>query len=118
MTTVYQHQGHLDNAPVTFTVNPDGTGSLSEVWITQDYLQCMFKLADTDGNGTLDKYELAQVLFQCQASGDLNLTPQRVMKVMKAADTNNDNKIDYSEVMHLDGKAIEAERLCNDSSQR
>ena len=31
MTTVYQHQGHLDNAPVTFTVNPDGTPTEEKV---------------------------------------------------------------------------------------
>ena len=117
MTTVYQYQDHLGNAPVNFTVKPDGTGSLSEVsrLQLQDYLRCMFKLADTDGNGTLDRTEFARVLRKATA---FNLSPQRVMKVMKAADTNNDNKIDYSEVMHLDGKAIEAERLCNDSSQR
>ena len=36
-----------------------------------------------------------------RASG-FKFSPQQVMKVMKAADTNQDNKIDYGEVMHLD----------------
>ena len=68
----------------------------------QDYLRCMFKLADTDGNGTLDKTEFARVLKSLRKVSGFKFSPQQVMKVMKAADTNQDNKIDYGEVMHLD----------------
>ena len=64
----------------------------------KQYLKMLFALADEDSNGILDKFEFAKLL---KASG-FNFSPQQVMKVMKAADTNQDNKIDYGEVMHLD----------------
>merc|ERR1711865_96556 len=68
------------------------------------YLRKLFQTADLDGNGVLDRQEFAAVL---KKSG-LQFSPQKIMRVMAASDTNMDGVIQYDEfvpaMMSLLGK--------------
>eukprot|EP01090_Pellita_catalonica_P001215 TRINITY_DN10910_c0_g1_i1.p1 TRINITY_DN10910_c0_g1~~TRINITY_DN10910_c0_g1_i1.p1 ORF type:complete len:153 (+),score=37.11 TRINITY_DN10910_c0_g1_i1:80-538(+) len=66
----------------------------------QDQLKSLFQKIDGDGDGLITSGELGKFLVKA--------TPQQISQIMKAADKNGDNKIDYNEfVTVVGGKASE-----------
>ena len=61
------------------------------------YFYRLFMIADTDGNGTLEAEEVAELLFLSGFSFD----EETVNKVMMAADTNEDGVIQYDEFVPM-----------------
>jgi calcium-dependent protein kinase len=67
--------------------------------LSEEKLQAAFKLFDTDGNGTISKEELTNVL---STSGQL--TPETIEDILKQADENDDGEIEFSEFCNLMSK--------------
>jgi len=61
------------------------------------YLVGLFELADTDGNGTLDLFEIESLL---EASG-LHFSPEMVKHILVEADTDGDGQVDYEEFVPM-----------------
>lgn len=67
--------------------------------LSEEKLTAAFKLFDADGNGTISKEELLQVLSTTgQISGDT------IEDILKQADENNDGEIEFSEFCNLMSK--------------
>jgi Ca2+-binding EF-hand superfamily protein len=79
--------------------NPDADGEMPSMRLNREELKAkieqLFKDADADGNGVLDRNEFKQV-FEGLTS-ELNLTKKDIMKIIAEADENDDGFIEYAE---------------------
>lgn len=64
---------------------------------TEEEMKQAFDVFDADGNGYIDKSELGEVLRQLGEEVD----EEQLNDMMKAADSNNDGKIDYQEFVKM-----------------
>jgi len=64
---------------------------------TEEEMKQAFDVFDSDGNGYIDKKELRDVLKQLGEDVD----EEQLNDMMKAADSNHDNKIDYTEFVKM-----------------
>jgi calcium-dependent protein kinase len=66
-------------------------------YLKENHLKSAFTFFDKDGNGTISKDELRS----CLLSEDFTMTEQIVEELLKEADKNNDNQIDYNEFIQM-----------------
>lgn len=67
--------------------------------LSEEKLTAAFKLFDSDGNGTISKDELTQVL-----STSHQIAPETIEEILKQADENDDGEIEFSEFCNLMSK--------------
>jgi len=65
--------------------------------VREDEMRAAFKVFDIDGNGTIDEKELRATMKKL---GE-NLSDDDVKAMIKAADKNNDGKVDYEEFIKM-----------------
>jgi len=63
-----------------------------------------FKVFDLDGNGYISCEELKRVLTEM---GEMKLTDEEVEEIIDMVDVNNDNRINYTEFVHLLTEGLE-----------
>jgi calcium-dependent protein kinase len=91
-------------------IDTDGSGQIDyteflaatldrKAYLKEDVCWAAFRVFDRDGNGTISKQELADVLN----NGDLQSMFGREMveKILQDADTNGDGEIDFPEFMEM-----------------
>lgn len=66
-------------------------------YLKENHLKSAFTFFDKDGSGTISKDELKT----CLQSEDFTLQEEMVDKLLKEADKNNDNQIDYNEFISM-----------------
>ena len=66
-------------------------------YLKENNLKSAFTFFDKDGSGTISKDELKT----CLQSEDFTLQEEIVDKLLKEADKNNDNQIDYNEFISM-----------------
>ena len=75
-----------------------GTQLESDADNERDNLKECFKVFDLDGNGFLDKEELAKVMAGLGTKSFRAPDPSFIEELIKDADSNGDGKIDFDEV--------------------
>lgn len=66
-------------------------------YLKENHLKSAFSFFDKDGSGTISKDELRG----CLQSEDFTMTDDAVENLLKEADKNNDNQIDYKEFIMM-----------------